>query len=128
MQKLPSELSGGMRKRVGIARGMANNPEIMLYDEPTSGLLAREELSRREKGPGPGAEILGGEVLSRDCAEIIVDRTRVDGLRLSRLVEVLKQVLSRELPGAPYQAGDAPVVHVDRVTLAALALKAEPER
>ena len=29
---------GGMRKRVGIARGMANNPEIMLYDEPTSGL------------------------------------------------------------------------------------------
>jgi len=38
MNQLPSELSGGMKKRVGIARGMANNPEIMLYDEPTSGL------------------------------------------------------------------------------------------
>jgi phospholipid/cholesterol/gamma-HCH transport system ATP-binding protein len=38
MSQLPSQLSGGMRKRVGIARGMANNPEIMLYDEPTSGL------------------------------------------------------------------------------------------
>ncbi|MFH1279552.1 MAG: ABC transporter ATP-binding protein [Candidatus Eisenbacteria bacterium] len=38
MEKKPSDLSGGMRKRVGLARAIAMDPEIILYDEPTTGL------------------------------------------------------------------------------------------
>ena len=38
IDKMPAELSGGMKKRVGLARTLIKNPEIILYDEPTTGL------------------------------------------------------------------------------------------
>jgi phospholipid/cholesterol/gamma-HCH transport system ATP-binding protein len=56
IDKMPSELSGGMRKRIGLARSLILKPKIMLYDEPTTGLdpvtskeIARLIISMQEK-------------------------------------------------------------------------------
>ena len=47
IDKMPSELSGGMRKRIGLARTLILKPEIILYDEPTTGLdtITSKEIS-----------------------------------------------------------------------------------
>lgn len=74
---MPSELSGGMKKRVALARTLILKPKIMLYDEPTSGLdpiTAKEIIllmQKIQKQYGTSSLIITHDV---DCARVISDR------------------------------------------------------
>ena len=87
MTQLPSQLSGGMRKRVGIARGMANNPEIMLYDEPTSGLdpLSTNTITRLIMKLQRELDVTS-VVVSHDIRSVFRMATRVAVLNERRIV------------------------------------------
>jgi phospholipid/cholesterol/gamma-HCH transport system ATP-binding protein len=82
---MPSELSGGMQRRVALARTLILKPKIILYDEPTSGLdpiTSKEiiELMRRiQKMYRTSSLIITHDV---DCARVIADRMvlLVDGI------------------------------------------------
>lgn len=85
MDLMPSELSGGMKRRVALARTLILKPKIILYDEPTSGLdpiTAKEiiELMRSiQKKYGTSSLIITHDV---DCARVISERMilLVDGI------------------------------------------------
>ncbi|MFI5139439.1 MAG: ABC transporter ATP-binding protein [Sphingobacteriales bacterium] len=77
IDKLPSDLSGGMRKRAGLARTIIVNPEIILYDEPTTGLdpITSREIShlilRIQKKYKTSSIIITHDM---ECARIAADR------------------------------------------------------
>jgi len=77
IDKMPSELSGGMRKRIGLARTLILKPEIMLYDEPTTGLdpITSKEISRLildvQKKYNTSSIIITHDV---ECARITANR------------------------------------------------------
>jgi len=80
VDKMPSDLSGGMRKRVGLARTLIVKPEIMLYDEPTTGLdpITSREISelilQMQKKYKTSSIIITHDM---DCAKITSDRAVV---------------------------------------------------
>ncbi|MCA0387738.1 MAG: ATP-binding cassette domain-containing protein [Bacteroidetes bacterium] len=87
IDKMPSELSGGMRKRVGLARSIITEPMLMLYDEPTTGLdpITTKEISKLIRDLQKELKMTSIAV-THDliCAQIIADRAIVlnDGIIL----------------------------------------------
>lgn len=85
IELLPSELSGGMKRRVALARAIILHPKIIIYDEPTTGLdpiTAKEiiQLMRDiQKTHGSSALIITHDV---DCSRVIADRMvlLIDGI------------------------------------------------
>lgn len=80
IDKMPSELSGGMRKRIGVARTLILKPEIMLWDEPTTGLdpATSREISRliikMQKDFGVSSIVVTHDMA---CAKKVSDRILV---------------------------------------------------
>ena len=87
-EKLPAELSGGMRKRVGIARAVALRPRYILYDEPTTGLdpvttAVMNELMIRTRDMG-----VTGVIVTHDMGSAFAVGDRIAMLHEGRIRQV----------------------------------------
>jgi len=107
-RKMPAELSGGMKKRVGLARALVLDPEVMLYDEPTTGLdpimsdvINELILQTRRRRP------ITSVIVSHDMKTVMKVADRIVMLHpLDRLNEGESQVLFDGTPADLQACGD----------------------
>ncbi len=87
-RKYPGELSGGMRKRVGLARALVLEPEILMYDEPTTGLdpLATRNVDEMILEAGERYKVTS-VVISHDMASVFRIADRIAILHNKRILE-----------------------------------------
>ena len=115
----------GAGSRRSRARARAATRALSLA--PARARAHRTQGGRRQHGAGPGAEVLGGELVARDLPEVFVDVGRVDRRAAAVLVQVLEQLLARQIAAAPDDARESRSSQIDLVEHAALAAKVKSQ-
>jgi len=114
--KKPAELSGGMKKRVGLARALALDPEVMLYDEPTTGLdpimsdvISDLIVQTRQRHPVTSIVVTHDMKIAQKVADRVIML-----YPLARIAAGERQVLFDGSPGELAASPDPRVIHFVR--------------